>query len=366
MKILFLTTHLNSGGITSYLYSLTKGLVRRGHHVSVVTSGGDMEISFEEIGAEVINLNIKTKSELSLKIYFALRPLVKLIKARDIDVIHSNTRITQVMGYWLGLLTKVKTVSTCHGFFKPRLWRKLFQCWGDKAIAISPPVFEHLQKDLNVNVKKICLIEHGIDLDVFSCADESVRAFKRKEFGFTYEPVIGIIARLSDVKGQDILICAMKQVVAAIPNAKLLIVGLGKTEGVLKGIVDKLDLNRCIKFYPVVNQTPELLPMFDVFVMPSRMEGLGLSVMEAQASGIPVIASNVGGIPNLIEHGKTGYLVDPENIEDLAQTIINVLSNRESAKAVGFNGRKFAEQECSFDKMIAKTINLYESVLRNS
>jgi glycosyltransferase involved in cell wall biosynthesis len=363
MNILFLSTHLDTGGITTYLFTLSKGFVHRGHRVTMATSGGNMEDAFSAIGAKCLTLNIRTKSELDPRIYRAIRPLKQYIKDNGIDIIHAQTRITQVMGQLLRNATGRPYLSTCHGFFKNRLSRRLAPCWGDAVIAISEPVKNHLEKDFGVDQKNIRLIENGVDINEFPLASEETKRINRRRFNLDDERVIGIIARLSDVKGQDILISAMKKIVKIIPNAKLLIGGVGKMEPVLKDLVKTFHLESHVIFYPVMNKAAESLSLLDVFVMPSRQEGLGLSVMEAQASGIPVVASNVGGIPSLIENGKTGILVEPENIDDLANAIVGLLQNKNQLKEMGLAGRAFIRQKYSATSMIDHTLNLYQALM---
>lgn len=225
MKILFLTTHVNTGGITSYLLTMSRGLRKRGHHVWLVSSGGNREQDFRSMGVNVLTMDIKTKSVLSPKIYKSIKPLQKIIIDNNIEVIHAQTRVTQVMGQMLGHKTNRIFVTTCHGFFKPRFFRRLFPCWGDNTIAISPAVYQHLIDDFKVPSDRVSLIANGIDLDLYFQADDRQRLESRKEFNINNEPVIGIIARLSDVKGIDILISAMPEILTKLPDAKLLILG---------------------------------------------------------------------------------------------------------------------------------------------
>ena len=137
MKILFLTTHVNTGGITSYILTLGEALVKAGHQVWVVSSGGDGESRLTDAGIRLVTMNIRTKSEAHPKLLFSLPALKKLIRQEGIDIIHAQTRVTQVLGAWGRRLTGVKMVTTAHGFFKPRWFRKTFPCWGDAVIAIS-------------------------------------------------------------------------------------------------------------------------------------------------------------------------------------------------------------------------------------
>src|SRR3989338_3271342 len=171
MNILILSTHLNTGGISSYIVTLAKGLKRQGHHVFVATSGGDRVEELKKDGIEHVQLNIRTKSELNPKIYFASGKILRFVEEKKIDIIHTNTRVTQVMGELLAKRSKKKHVATCHGFFKPRFFRKIFPCWGDRTVAISQQVRDHLVNDFHIDEKKISLVHNGLDLEQFVVPD---------------------------------------------------------------------------------------------------------------------------------------------------------------------------------------------------
>ena len=364
MKILLLTTHINIGGITSYLLTLTKGLTAKGHQVVVASSGGNMLKEFERAGARHLMVDVRTKSEIHPKLWWASSLISGFILEEGIEVIHAHTRVTQVMGHFLSGQTGVPMVTTCHGFFKRRWFRKVFPCWGKGVIAISCPVALHLWKDFGVANERIHMVTNGIDLKRFTVADQGERNKKRLELGIGDHPVIGIIARLSDVKGIDVLLKAMPVVIQAIPNIQLIIAGEGPEKEKLQQIVQDLSLHAFVRFESTVNHTRDLLAAFDVFVMPSLMEGLGLSVIEAQATGIPVIASNVGGLPELVEDSKTGYLVPVGDSQVLAQRIIEMLKNPVQAKAMAAEARFLVEQKFSSEKMVEGTLKVYEQYLR--
>ncbi len=366
MNILILSTHMNSGGITSYIWRLVKILSKAGHQIIVVSSGGNMVEEIRSFGGEHVTLNIRTKSELSPKIYFALPKLVKLIREKNIDIIHSQTRVTQVMGFILGKLTGRPYISTCHGFYKKRLWRRLFPCWGDAVAAISVAVREHLICDFGVSKDKVFLIHHGIDSARFKPAGEEEKRTRRLEFGLKGESVIGIIARLSKEKGHKTLLLAMKKVVEKIPAALLLIIGLGRLEGELKKMTRDLGLDRHVRFFPVINHPAEVLEIFDVSVAPSLEEGFGLSIIESQAAGVPVVASRTGGIVDLIKDTETGLLVEPGDADALSDAVIFLLMNRAKAKEISLAARKFIEEELSIDTMMEKTLALYRFVINKT
>lgn len=360
MKILFLTNHLNTGGITSYLLSLTKGLAQNRHSVYVASAGGNCQSLIESCGAKHINLGFRTKSEIDPRIYLSLDGLKKFIIQENIDIIHAQTRVMQVMGHFLSAMTGISLITTCHGFFKPRFFRRLFPCWGRAVIAISKPVQEHLLKDFHVKPENIFVIANGIDVNRFQPTTQALREQKRKQWNVTAKKVVGIVARLSDVKGIDVLLQSMSQVVKQYPDVLLMIVGEGPELNRLVAMADQLNLAKHVRFENIVNQTPDVLPIFDVFVMPSRQEGLGLSVMEAQACALPVVASRVGGLVDLIEEERTGYLVPSDNSEILAQRIIEVLNNPLQAQKVGAAARTQIIEKFSLTQMVEATEKVYE------
>ncbi|HBO96642.1 MAG TPA: hypothetical protein DE315_07880 [Candidatus Omnitrophica bacterium] len=366
MNVLFLTTHLNTGGITSYLLTLSKGMIERGVGVHIASGGGDLAADFSALDVRLLNLNIRTKSELDPRIYVVLPSLKRYVQQHAIDIIHTQTRITHVMGACLSRMTGRPHVSTCHGFYKIRLSRRIFPCWGNAVIAISAAVQKHLRDDFNVPDDRIALVPSGIDLRVYAPAAEDLKRQMRRKYNLGSGPVVGIIARLADVKGHDILIEAMRTVHARMPDVKLVIAGEGKMESRLKSLVRISGLEQNILFYPVAHKPAGILPMFDIFILPSREEGLGLSIMEAQAAGVPVVASRVGGIPGLIEDGKTGFLVQPENPGALAQTIIAALHDKNCLARIARAGREFVRGNCSADTMVEKTLTFYKSINRET
>jgi len=350
------------GGITRYLLTLAKGLRRLGHEVHLASGGGDMIPQFEALGAKHLLLSIRTKSELDPKIYLALRPLAKYIEKENIEIVHAQTRITQVMGSLLHKFKRVPYVSTCHGYFKPRLSRRWWPCWGE-CIAISPAVAEHLHKDFHLPKEKIHLVTHGIDLEDFSPISLEEKVRLRKQYMLKDEPVIGMIARLSPIKGQDILIRAMPQILEQVPNAKLLLFGEGKTRNELIALVQQLNLRKRIEFYPIIDQTAQSLSVMNVVVVPSRQEGLGLSVMEAQACAVAVVASRVGGIPSLIEDGKTGVLVEAENVAMLADRVVTLLKDDARRNSMGLSAREYALKHYSSQRMVDRTLEVYRNAI---
>jgi len=359
MNILFLTNHLNIGGITSYVLSLATGLKKRGHNIYIASSGGSLLPKFIEQGMVYIPIPIKTKQEISPKIIISKMKLSKAVKKYGIDIVHSNSRTTQVLGCLLSRSVKIAHISTCHGFFKKRFLRRTFPCWGQKVVAISGQVKEHLIRDFRVDQKDIEVINNGIDLTKFQMPNPKSQMESKKKLGLSEGPVVGIVARLSDVKGHIYLIEAMREVLGRIPKAQLLIVGEGKMKKELVKSIKNLKIEKSAFFIPEVSDTKEVLSAMDIFVMPSLKEGLGLALMEAMASGLAVIGSNIGGIKSLIKNGDNGLLVEPTDVLGLTGAITELLQNPAKAESLGRAAQGFIKENFSQEKMVLETERVY-------
>jgi len=357
MKVLMITTHINFGGISSYTFSLAKALIKNGHEVVCASSFGEMLPLFKRHGIRIINIPINTKSELNPMIIISLIRLLMLNRTEKFDVIHAHTRVTQVLASYLNRITKIPFVSTCHGFFRRNLGRQLYPCWGQRVIAISEAVKKHLMIDFYIKEENIKLVHNGIDIDQFRVLA------KRSDLDHKTRTV-GIIARLSTVKGHKYLIEAMAEVVKEFEDARLFIFGQGKIKYELIKLAQSLKISKQVFFLPSVSNTAEVLQEIDIFVMPSIQEGLGLSILEALACGVPVVASNVGGIPSIIKHDVSGLLVDPANPMALAGAIMHVMEDRSLAIRLGRKGRQQVEEKFNLGKMASDIEKVYAEVIK--
>ena len=174
LNIILMSTHLNIGGIAVYVVSLAKALAKKGHKVTVISSGGDMEMELAKAGIRHRLVDIRTKSELSPKLWFAFSKIAAILKEEKPDIIHAQTRVTQVLGYLVARRFRIPCVTTCHGFFKRRISRRVFDGWGNSVIAISEAVRNHLVSDFGVSRSRIELIHNGVD----------VKRFRKKFFDF--------------------------------------------------------------------------------------------------------------------------------------------------------------------------------------
>ncbi|MBN1914052.1 MAG: glycosyltransferase family 4 protein [Candidatus Omnitrophica bacterium] len=364
MNILYLTNHLDIGGITSYILTLTEGLTSRGHHIYVASSAGGLREQLQKKKAGYFYIPIRVKNELHPQILLSFFKLLPKVKEKDIDIIHANSRVTQVLASLLSRATGRPYIFTCHGFFKKKISRIISPCWGRRVIAVSEEVKAHLKEDFRAKEEIIRVINNGIDINKFKVTSPNYKAQIKKEMGLSYAPLIGIVARLSDVKGHVYLIRAMPEIIKSIPAAQLLIAGDGKMKKELVELAQNLGIMDKVFFIPAGKDTERLLSALDVFVLPSLKEGLGLSLMEAMACGLAVVGSDVGGIRSLIKTDETGILVGPKDTHAIASAVIGLLKDVQKREKLGDNARSFIRNHFPQEGMVLETERIYLECLK--
>lgn len=368
MKILLLTTHLNIGGISTYVLGLAKALKAKGHDVFVASSGGVLVPELAAGGVSHIKIDIRTKSELSPKVFRAVFEIYRITKRLDINVIHAQTRVTQVIGFFVSRLCRKKLVTTCHGFFRRNIGRVLFPAWGERVIAISEAVQEHLIKDFHVRENRISMVYNGIDVKRFlKDLSEEERDALKDRFGIRKDYcVIGTIARYTPDKGHDVLLYALYEILKEKPNVQLVFVGDGKERLAIIDLAQRLGVSDNVVFIKPQLNTVSVLSIMDVFMFtPRRKEGLGIAPLEALASGKPVIGTKVGGISSIIEDGTNGFLVEPSRAELLVSPVIKLLKDKELYQKMSQAGREKVIQKFSIDGMRDRVEEIYRDVIRS-
>lgn len=202
------------------------------------------------------------------------------------------------------------------------------------------------------------VVRGGVDLRLFSRSDD--KESLRRRLGLPNGPLLLGIGRLSKEKGFDRLVRAMPEVLARVPNATLLLAGEGPERTALERLAAAAALPDRIRFLGRVEDVANLLRAVNVVCVPSRSEGLGLAAIEAMASGVPVVATAVGGLTEVVEDGVTGYLAAPDY---MAARIADLLVNDEQACAMGAAARARAEAFFSLERMTAETAAVWREAL---
>jgi L-malate glycosyltransferase len=365
MKILFLTTHLNIGGIGTYTVSLAKALKLKGHDIFVASSGGVLVPELESSGISHIHIDIFTKSELSPKVFRAIFEISKIIKKFDIDVIHSQTRIAQVAGFFISKKCGIPMVTTCHGFFNKNIGRLMLPAWGEKVIAISDSVKENLINYFGVDEGDISMIYNGIETDKFlRDVSKEKRDILKDNFGIKKGyAVLGMISRFTPDKGHDTILYAFREILKKKQNVQLVFVGDGDKKQDMINLSRSLDLSDKVIFMEPQLNTADALSVMDVFMFtPARREGLGLALIEALSAGKPVVATNVGGISSVVENDVNGFLVEPSKPGLLAEAVLRLLSDEALYARMAVSAREIAVKKFSIAKMADNTEKVYMSL----
>ncbi len=239
--------------------------------------------------------------------------------------------------------------------------------FADVVIAVSSSVAEYIATTGHLEGPKIAVVYYGID-DVGESSPDAIDR-TRADLGVDQSvPLVLCVARLDPQKDHETLFRAWKDVTARIQSARLLLVGgtqLGGEEYVegLERLTAALGIGDTVIFTGVRGDVGDLMAACDVFAMSSRWEGVGLVFLEAMRARRPVVATRVGGIPEVVVDGKTGYLVDAGDPAGLASSLVKLIEDRETARTMGEQGRDRFEQRFSAEQMLTKMSGLYDKLL---
>jgi glycosyltransferase involved in cell wall biosynthesis len=371
MRILHLTSHLNAGGVSSHILSLSHALTRRGHRVAIASGGGSLEPQAAADGIVHWEAPLHTSAEFSPQVFRAGRQVLARLRAEPVDVMHAHTRVGQVVAARLSRRTGIPYVATWHGFFRPNLGRRLWPCTGDRTIAISEPVRRHLFEDFRVPAERVRLIWNGVDVDHFAQrpAAESLARFRAQHGLPERGPVVGGIGRLASgrIKGFDLLLEAGSLLAQRRSDLTVLIAGDGPRRLFLEEKARRFGMEQRVRFAGTVSDVRVPLGVLDVFMFSSRWpEGFGLSLVEAMAAGRPVVATRVGVVPEIIEDGRDGLLVEPEDARALAAAVARLLDDPAAAARLGQAAQRRARERFSLERMASEVEAVYGELVNTA
>jgi len=204
------------------------------------------------------------------------------------------------------------------------------------------------------------VIPNAVDLKLFDAVTLGAEK-KKKELGIVDSyPVLGVVARLTPVKGHSVLIGGVSKLVKKYPKLHCLFIGDGESKPDLEKQINDAGLVRNFSFLGFRQDVSKLLSTLDIFVLPSLTEGMPNVILEAMACSVPIIATHVGGIPEVVKDGWNGLLIPPEDPETLASSILKLLKDRTLRIQMGRNGRKHVQEKYSLDMQIQRFIQIYE------
>ncbi|MBT1159343.1 glycosyltransferase family 4 protein [Aminobacter anthyllidis] len=347
--------------------NLAVELARHDHTVGITclqSEGGPLALKLRDAGVEVrlvqcpgVRSNFLPYS--LLKSHFA---------NRSPDVVHAHNGVWAKAAVAARAAHVPAVVKTLHGFAlgEPRYYDAL-RWWAsrytDYIVAVSEPLKRHLITSCKVASSKICLLPNGIDIVRFAPGRSD--GYLRRRLGVSdTTPLVGCIARLDPVKNHAALISAFPRVSALCPDAHLVIVGDGPLRAELENQVHAMGLGDIVHFTGELADPVVIYRDLDVFALASIYEGTSISILEALATGVPVVATNVGGNFALLDSGGCGLLVGPNDSRALADAIASILLNPRLGEKLAAGGRAWVMSSYSLEAMVGKYESLYHDLVK--
>jgi glycosyltransferase involved in cell wall biosynthesis len=371
VKVVHFTKTLVTGGAELHLLTLCRGQVREGLDVTVACLMDDLAwgtrylaSDFRDAGVKVVRLGAAWLS--SARAIQALRGLLRATKA---DVLHTHLPRADAIGAAAELgLAGTARVASVHDIYSRSQWRGKWllpvvrQAWrhADGVIAISSTVKEWLVRRARIPERLVHVVHYGIELDRFKDAEGPARPQREGPW------VIGSIGRLEPRKGHECLIRAVALLRGRLGPLELKVAGndpwgYGRT---LRELAAGLGVGDCVKLVGFQSDVLAFLRSLDLFAFASRSEGFGQVVVEAMACGVPIVASAVPPISEIVRSGETGILAPPESPAEFAKEIAGLLLAPERAARMVERAREHVRKRFSASRMTADTIWLYERLRR--
>ncbi|MBU3020748.1 glycosyltransferase family 4 protein [Aestuariibacter sp. A3R04] len=339
-QVVYLLNALNSTAITSTLVCPTDSDIAKLHlphcRTIPVPYGGDIDVCFP----------------------LRLKALVTKYKP---DIIHVHSRRgADVWGGLTSIVCNIPAICT-RRVDNPegKMARYKYQCY-DAVVSISHGVQRIVTPHCNKQIQQV--VHSAVDTaDFHHRAD---RNWFNAQFSIPENyKVIANFAQLIPRKGQADIILAMKNVCRRVPNVICLLFGKGKQASYYQALIDKHDLEHCVRLCGFTEDVPKILPNIDILVHPAYAEGLGIILLQAGACGKPVISSPVGGIPEIIEHGKTGWMTTPGDVSQLEHAIVHLLRQPREAEKLGSALREHVTRHFTPSAMAVHYESLYQQLL---
>ena len=360
MKILHVEAGKNLYGGALQVAYLLKGLQQHGvSNVLVCPQGSAIA---DAVGNVIDRVReVPMKGDLDVGFVGRLR---RIIREERPQLVHLHSR--RGADLWGGVaarLEKVPVIVTRRvDNPEPRWWVKLKYRLYDRVVTISNGIREILIAE-GLSPERVECVHSAVDTERYRPGCRSRKLIEVLDIADEAKAV-GVVAQLIERKGHRYLIDAMPQVIGEYPNVRFVFFGKGPLESELKAHCDRNAVSGHVVFAGFRDDMDELLPCLDVVAHPADMEGLGVALLQASACAVPLIATPVGGIPEIVRDGVNGYLVAPGASEDIAVRVLELLQDEPWARRLGDAGRALVEREFSIAAMVDGNLAVYRSLLK--
>lgn len=360
MKVIHVVNSLACGGLEQMALQLVRKLNEAGIPSDIVCLAQKGELAAE---AEKCGITVKSLEKTCGFDFGLILRLAKVCRELGGDIIHTHNFAPLIYGTLAAKLCGKKCLNTRHGRTDDKTYPFIWHL-NDYIVPVSEDTRAHLLKHNSISPDKLKVIYNGVDLALYSAgAGKTEIETTRAQIGVAPQSfVIATVGRLSPEKDHLTLLKAFKKLRKKKMEGDLLIVGDGPLRAKLEQAAVQHEVADRVKFLGFRDDVVKILRASDVFVLSSYREGLSLSVLEAMACSKPVVATKVGGTPEMIIDGETGYLVPcgfPERIE---VAVMKLYINRETARQIGENARRKVEETFNLKKMVEGYRALYESM----
>ncbi|MDE2027995.1 MAG: glycosyltransferase [Candidatus Omnitrophica bacterium] len=358
MRILHIVNSLECGGLEKVVIHLAAALKGKGIKTDILClcQEGDMAPLARAKGVSVFCLGKKDGFSIS-----TVFKLTKKIRQGKYDLVNTHNFAPLIYGSLAARMAGVPCINTRHGSDAQSVHALLWSL-NAKVIAVGNYAKEELLRNNRINPRKMVVIYNAVENNEFNNGNE-IR--KIKEIVSGHNKFVGIVGRLAFVKDHRTLLQAFKNVLLHHPDACLSIAGDGPLKDELKQYVLDNGLNDKVFFLGFCQDVQGFLNLLNVFVLSSLNEGISLAILEAMSAAKPVVATRVGGNPEIVEDGVTGFLVASQSSQEMAEKISQLLDDPSLAKTMGEAGSMRAKDNFSINRMLEGYIAVYQEVLKS-
>jgi glycosyltransferase involved in cell wall biosynthesis len=359
IRLLHLITDLEVGGAPLFVKNLVCGFDPSGFDVRVACLAPEGPLARELRARGIPTHCLGARGAWDIRVFYRLAGLINRFRP---DILHCTLVHANVTGRLVGRFCNVPyivaTIQTAEQGKKWHLTAENLTCrLSDMTVCVSRSVFHHTRRFSNVPLSRLCVIPNAIDCDRFADA----RPVDPAKFDLPPDKInIIFVGRLDPVKNIDILIRAMK-ILSSRLNVQLLILGDGPQHDFLEQLTRDLHLSHCVRFIGPRRNVEQWLKSADIFVLPSKWEGLSLSALEAMAAGVPIVASRTAGLTDIIQNDKTGLLVPPGDVQGLSAAVSRLTSAPDLACRLARAAQEHVRRNFSLDAIVLAHTHLYVS-----
>ena len=381
IKILHIIGRLNVGGAAIHVVDLTAGL-ERGRYRTLLVAGSENEAEGSMLdyalsrGVEpTVIPEIVTAFTIAPRDLKALWKLYSLMRRKRPHVVHTHTAKAGLLGRVAAWLVGVPVIvhtfhgHVLHGYYGPvknqllRWFERLLALAADRLVTVSEQVKNDLVGYGIAKAEKISVVPLGCDLDPFLNAAKFRGEFRQELALRGDHKLIGIVGRIFPIKNHALFLAAAAGIASQEPLARFVIVGDGVLRESLENRAKSLAIDDRVVFTGWRRDLPRICADLDVLVVSSDNEGTPLSAIEAMAAGCPVVATWVGGLPDLIEDHKTGRLVPPRDASALSSAVLDLLHSPQVERDLGRNAQAFVRQRFTVQRLLSDIDDLYTQLL---